>query len=74
VRCRRAGKDSGREDPHASLHLEPSVMKTTYYPQDDILEIHFSDKPSLAKSPRTGTSISVTRLMAPLWKSSSSTR
>jgi hypothetical protein len=20
-------------------------MKTTYYPQDDILEIHFSDKP-----------------------------
>jgi hypothetical protein len=28
----------------ASFHMGPAAMKTTYYPQDDILEIHFSDK------------------------------
>ena len=39
------GNNFGREDCNASLHMGNSVMKTTYYPQDDILEIHFSDKP-----------------------------
>ena len=30
---------------YSAIMLGSSVMKTTYYPQDDILEIHFSDKP-----------------------------
>jgi hypothetical protein len=40
-----AGNGIGDQDGDASLFVRAWIMKTIYYPQDDILEIHLSDKP-----------------------------
>ena len=42
---RRAGNSIGDQDGDASLFVGVWIMKTIYYPQDDILEIRLSDKP-----------------------------
>ena len=43
--CGCAGDGIGRQDRDAPFFLGVRSMKSIYYPQDDILEIHLSDKP-----------------------------
>jgi hypothetical protein len=40
-----AGSSIGDQDSDASFFVGAGIVKTTYYPQDDILEIRLSDKP-----------------------------
>src|SRR3989304_7619167 len=43
--CGSSGNRLGGQDRHAPFVLGARVMRTTYYPQDDILEIRLSEKP-----------------------------
>jgi hypothetical protein len=45
MRGRHAGRGIGDQDGDASLFVGVRIVKTIYYPQDDILEIVLSDKP-----------------------------